>query len=321
MKKFLNFGLSLYVLVAIISIILLNYLFTNYSKNLKVLSPVPDFLTYFKNNQVATINLWFPTFGLFGINIGEPNITAKSALIYDLSSENTIYTKNPKEKLPMASLTKIMTAIVALENKKEQDNYVVGKNDLVGEDVMGLSENEVLNLRELLYGLILPSGNDSAETLASNFPGGRVAFIKAMNDKAKALGLSDTNFTNPTGLEGDGSQYTTAYDLLVITKYALSKFPTFNDIVSTFDYNIFQTATHKAFYLENETNLLTSYPGVKGVKTGYTPEAGLCLVTFLDYKGHKILGVILNSDNRRGDMKDLLDYALKTQGIKPPPHI
>jgi len=320
-KKFLNFGLSLYVLVAIVCIILLNYLFTNYSKNLRVLSPLPDFLTYFKNNQVATINLWFPSFSLFGININEPRISAKSAFIYDLSSEKTIYTKNPKEKLPMASLTKIMTAIVALENKKTEDNYVVSKNDLVGEDVMGLSENEVLNLRELLYGLLLPSGNDSAETLASNFSGGRVAFIKAMNDKTKSLALEDTNFTNPTGLEGDGSQYTTAYDLLVITKYALSKFPTFNDVVSTFDYNIFATATHKAFYLENETNLLTSYPGVKGVKTGYTPEAGLCLVTFLDYKGHKILGVILNSDNRRGDMKELLDYALKIQGIKPPPHI
>ena len=92
-------------------------------------------------------------------------------------------------------------------------------------------------------------------------------------------------------------------------------------VVSTFNYNIEATSTHKAFYLENETNLISSYPGVKGVKTGYTPEAGLCLVTYLDYKGNKIIGILLNSDNRRQEMKDLLDIALQSQGIQPPPHI
>ena len=316
----MNFGLSVYVLVAIVCIILINYFFTTYSRNFQVLSPLPDFLTYFKNSQVATINLWLPEF--ISKQIGnEPYITAKSALVYDLTSNKIIYSKNPKEKLPMASLTKIMTAIISLENPKKDDKYIVSQKDLVGEDVMGLSSGENLTLNELLYGLILTSGNDSAETLASNFDGGRPVFIKAMNDKAKALGLSDTNFTNPTGLEGDGFQHTTAYDLLIITKYALSKFPAFNDVISTFDYNIYQTANHKAYYLENQTNLLTSYRGVKGVKTGYTPEAGLCLVTYLDYNGHKIVSILLNSDNRRGEMKELLDYSLKSQGIKPPPHI
>jgi len=320
-RKFLHFGLSVYILIAIVSIILINYIFTTYSRNFQILSPLPDFLTYYKNKQVATISLWFPSFVSNIFNRGEPQITAKSALIYDLTSDKTIYSKNPKERLPIASLTKIMTAIIALENQKQGDNYVVNKADLVGENSMGITQGEVLNLRELLYGLILLSGNDSAEVLAGNFPGERPAFIKAMNEKTNALGLSDTNFTNPTGLEGDGQQYSTAYDLLVITKYALSKFSIFRDVASTYDYQIYQTANHKAFYLENETNLLTSYPGVKGVKTGYTPEAGLCLVTYLDYQGHKIIGILLNSDNRRGDMKDLLDYALKIQGIKPPPHI
>lgn len=319
MKKFLDFSLSIYVLIAIICIILLNYIYTVYSKNLSVLSPLPDFLTYFKNSQVATIDLWIPNV-IGKSTVSVPEITARSALVYDLTSDKTIYSKNPKLRLPMASLTKIMTSVIALENKKSNDNYNVSQKDLVGEDSMGLSPNEVLSLNELLHGLILTSGNDAAETLATNFPGGRTFFIKAMNNKAGALGLSDTNFTNPTGLEGDGMQYTTAYDLLVITKYALSKFPTFNDVVSTFDYQIYQTPTHKAYFLENETNLLTSYPGVKGVKTGYTPEAGLCLVTYLDYNGHKIIGVLLGSDNRRGEMIDLLDYALKSQNIKPPPH-
>jgi D-alanyl-D-alanine carboxypeptidase len=141
-----------------------------------------------------------------------------------------------------------------------------------------------------------------------------------MNDKVKSLGLSDTHFTNPTGLEGDGKQFTTAYDLVVIAQYALSNFPLFDQVVSTFDYNIPYTQQHKAFYLENETNLLTSYPGVKGVKTGYTPEAGLCLVTYLDYGGHQIIAVILGSDDRRGEMIELLDYSLKSLGITPPTH-
>ena len=287
--------------------------------NPNIVAPIPSFLNLLNNKQVSTLSLWF-----FSLNDNleknKPEISAKSALVYDLTSNKTTFTKNAKDKLPMASLTKIMTAIVALENPKNDDKYVVTGNDLVGEDSMGLDNGEALSLKELLYGLMLKSGNDAAETLANNFKGGREAFIKAMNDKAKALGLKDTNFTNPTGLEGDGKQYTTAYDLIVISKYALDNFPLFNKVVSTFDFNIEGSNTHKAFFLENETNLLTSYPGIKGIKTGFTPEAGLCLVTYLDYSGHKILGVILGSDDRRGEMIELLDYSLESQGIKPPKH-
>ena len=296
-------------------------LFSNQPKqDSKIVSPLPDFLNILNNKQVSGISLWF-----FSLNDSLQkkealNITAKSALIYDLSSNKVLFDKNAKEKLPMASLTKIMTAIIALENPRKDDRYVVEGSDLVGEDSMGLGTGETLSLKELLYGLMLKSGNDAAETLAGNFKGGRSAFIKAMNDKAKSLGLKDTNFTNPTGLEGDGKQYTTAYDLIVISKYALDNFPLFNQIVSTFDYNIEASSSHKAFFLENETNLLTSYPGVKGVKTGFTPEAGLCLVTYLDYQGHKVLGVVLGSDDRRGEMIELLDYSLESQGIKPPKH-
>ena len=295
--------------------------FNSSKEDTSIVSPVPNFLSIFTNNQVSTINLWFPAVqNIVGTNIKKPEITAKSAIVYDLTKKEVLYEKNPKEKLPMASLAKIMTAIVALENKKRDDRYIVLKENLVGEDSMGLSEGEVLSLEELLYGLMLNSGNDAAEVLATNFNGGRGAFIKAMNDKAKSLGLSDTSFTNPTGLEGDGNQYTTTYDLVVISRYALYNFPLFAKIVSTFSYNIAQTATHKAYFLENETNLLTSYPGVKGIKTGYTPEAGLCLVTYLDYNGHQIMGVLLGSENRRQEMKDLLDYSLKSVGIAPPEH-
>lgn len=319
MVKTIIFSIVL-IIISALGFLAYNY-YSNTTNNFSLVSPVPSFLTGFVNKQVSTLNLWLPNLkNRISANFQKPQISAESALIFDTNSQSVIYSKNPQERLPMASLTKIMTAIIALENKKKDDKYIVTKDDLVGEDSMGLDAGETLSLKELLYGLILHSGNDAAETLASNFNGGRKAFIKAMNDKAKSFGLSNTSFTNPTGLEGDGKQYTTSYDLAVITRFALVNFPLFNEVISTFDYTIPQTFTHKEYVLENETNLLTSYPGVKGVKTGYTPEAGLCLVTYLDYKGHKIIAVVLGSSDRRGEMIELLDYSLKSLGITPPAH-
>ena len=294
------------------------YLNTNKNKSISLTLPLPFNFTILKNPQVSTLDIWDPR-RVFGQNMSL-NITGKSALAYDLTTNKVLFIKNPNQRLPMASLTKIMTAIVALEHPLSSDQYLVKKQYLVGEDSMGLSSGEILSLKELLYGLVLHSGNDAAETLAGNFSGGRNAFIKAMNEKALSLGLNNTHFTNPTGLEGDGDQYTTAYDLLIETRYALKNFLVLDQVVATFDHNIYATSFHKAYYLENETNLLTSYPGVMGVKDGYTPQAGLCLVTYLDYKGHKIIAVLLGSDDRRGEMKEILDYSLKEEGVIPPKH-
>jgi len=282
-------------------------------------SPLPDVLTVSKNRQVTLLDLWFPMIEqTHGSGFDVSTLTAKSVLMYDLTTNKAIFQKNTRTRLPMASLTKIMTAIVSFENPRTDNRYVVHGADLVGEDSMGLSPGEILTLEELLYGLMLPSGNDAAEVLASNSPFSRAGFIQAMNNKAKALGLTDTLFSNPSGLQGDGVQYTTAYDLLVITRYAMEHFPLFPQIVSQPEYFLSERPTHKAYDLVSETNLLTTYDGVKGVKTGYTPEAGLCLVTYLDYGGHKIIGIILHSENRRGEMKELLDHSLESFGITPP---
>lgn len=283
-----------------------------------VFSPLPDFLTLLKNNQVSTITLFKPRLDADGLESAPLSIHAKSAIAYDLTEDKIVYTKNPTQKLPMASLTKIMTAIIALENKLGSDQYVVKGKALVGEDSMGLTPDESLSLEELLYGLMLVSGNDAAEVIADNYPAGRDNFVVAMNNKALALGLSNTHFTNPTGLEGDGDQYTSVYDLLVITKYAIVNFPMFDKVAKTVDYHIPYSSAHKEFYLYNETNLLTTYPGVKGIKTGFTPEAGLCLATYLDYQNHKIIAILLGSDDRRNDMKKILDFSLQSAGIKPP---
>lgn len=284
------------------------------------LSPIPRFLSLFANPEVTTLDIWSPSTHTLGGSTQKPTVLAKSALVYDLTTNKVVFEQNANSRLPMASLTKIMTAIVALENKKEGDQYIVSPEDLVGEDAMGLTAGEVVTLKDLLYGLMLNSGNDAAEVLAHNYPFGRDAFVQAMNNKAQALGLQNTHFTNPSGLQGDGEQYTTAFDLVVITRYALSNFPEFAEVVKTVEHTIPYTSTHKYFYLFNETNLLTSYPGVKGVKTGFTPEAGLCLVTYLEYKDHKMIGIVLGSNNRRQEMKEMLDYSLRRIGITPPKH-
>lgn len=309
-----------YVCFSLLLSFAITFVATNVNSQTNLATPLPLFLHVGKNNEVTSLNIWFPSKTTLTNTATMPVISAKAALTYDLSTDKLLYVKNQNQRLPMASLTKIMTAIIALENKKADDKYLVSKVDLVGEDSMGLEQGEVLTQKDLLYGLILHSGNDAAETFASNYPQGRTAFINAMNQKVKALGLDNTHFTNPTGLEGVGNQYTTANDLLVITRYALVNFPFFAQVASSVNYDIPATNTHKAYVLGNETNLLTSYPGVKGVKTGFTPDAGLCLVTYLDYQGHHIIGVLLGSDDRRGEMKELLDYSLNIEGISPPAH-
>lgn len=278
-------------------------------------SPLPKIIAdTFKRN----VTFWEPNFSAKASSHETLDLTAVSAISYDISNDSLLFEKEPGKRLPMASLTKIMTAIIALENLDlSQKVKVTHSAATIGEDSMGLTEGEELTVEELLHGLLMTSGNDAAETIAQTSKFGRSRFLHLMNQKAEDLGLSNTRFTNPSGLEGDGEQYSTAKDLMIMTRYALQN-PTFARIVSTYSYDIPATDTHKEFQLINETNLLTSYPGVKGVKTGYTYEAGYCLVTYLEYEGHQIVAVVMNSQDRRVEMASLLDYSLKEIGIKPP---
>lgn len=288
---------------------------------LRFISPLPKLFLNSQPTVLASEEYWKPNIETVPLtSVKKPNFTARSVLAYDLTTNQLLYSKNIQEKLPIASITKIMTAIVTIENGKLDEKVTISNHAAtIGENVMGLSTGEKISRRNLLYGLVLPSGNDAAEALADTSEVGRDNFVFLMNKKAEMLGLTNTHFTNPSGLEGDGNQYSTAYDLLVMTKYGLDN-PEFAKVVATVEHDIPASDTNKHFYLYNETNLLTTYPGVKGVKTGYTYEAGMCLVTYLDYRGHRIIGVILNSENRREEMKELLDYSLKSLGIEPPLH-
>ena len=242
----------------------------------------------------------------------QPEISGRSGLLVDLNSGNILFEKNSNEKMKIASLAKIMTAVVTLEHKKSDSKIYVSKRAAeIGENSMEIDEGEIYTLEELLYGLILHSGNDAAYAIAENTAGNSDRFVEWMNFKAKEIGLRNTHFTDPSGLED--SAYSTVTDLVKLTRYAL-KNPEFRNIVKTVEREL-TSDTHKYIYLYNQTNLLTTYPGVAGVKTGYTEEAGLSLVTYANNDGKEVIGVVLNSVDRKGDMILMLDHGYKTLGV------
>lgn len=281
---------------------------------LGISSPIPK---VFGTTGTKVVNSWFPKDDGQVVAPYELVLGAKSAFLVDYDSGKILFAKNLKEKLPAASTIKIMTALIALENAALDDVFTVSENaSKVGENSMGLTAGEKLTVRELLFGLMLVSGNDAAVTLAEGIAGSEDAFVDMMNEKVRELGLSGTKFANASGLDVDGEiQFTSTYDMIVIAHYVWDKYPEFGRITSREHIYIESTLDHKAFDLYNDTNLLTTYPGVKGIKPGFTWEAGLCLVTYVENEGKKLLGVILGSDDRRGEMKELLDYGFATYGI------
>ncbi len=279
-------------------------------------SPIPK--VFGATTSVVLINDWFPREPAFNRKSDfELSLSASSAILVNFDTGEILFAKNMQKRAPIASLTKIMTAVVALSEAKQDAVFNVSpKAATVGEDSMGLSGGERLTVEELLYGLMLPSGNDAAVTIAEGVSGTEDAFVTRMNEEARKLGMNDTKFINASGLdEDDRSQYSTAYDVAVLSHFAMQNFEKFRQVVSTEHYTIDATGSHKAFDLYNETNLLTTYPGVRGIKPGFTWEAGLCLATYAENKGVKLLGVMLGSDNRRGEMKEVLDYGFAKYGI------
>ena len=242
-----------------------------------------------------------------------PETVGKSAFLANISSGEVLYNSNENEILPIASLAKIMTAIIAVEHKSLSDTILISKYaDSVGENSMNVTQGETYTLEELLYGLFLHSGNDAAYAIAEGVAGDKDTFVLWMNLKAKELGLTNTLFTDPSGL--DDKAHSTAIELAKLTMYAL-KHKDLRRIAGTVEIEIAENNNHKYIPLYNQTNLLTTYPGVKGFKTGYTEEAGLCLVTYAQNQDVELVGVVLNSIDRKGDMVNMLDYGFSKYNI------
>lgn len=263
-------------------------------------------------------NIWFPK-EVKGATMDEnlSDITARAAFFVETTSGEVLFAKNADEQMPIASLTKIMTAIVALEKMALDKEVLISEYAASMEpDKMFLEKGERLTVEELINGLFLVSANDAAEALAESTTGRREEFLQMMNTKARHLGMNNTHFINPSGLQEDGiSQYSTAKDVSLMSHYAISNFPFLLNITKEPHVYIPETEQHNSFDLYSGINLVTTYPGVLGFKTGYTPEAGLTLVTVARREGKEVIGVLLGCTNRRDDAKRLLDYSFQKLGL------
>ena len=231
------------------------------------------------------------------------NLSAESAALIVCNNDELIYSKNAECVLPMASTTKIMTALVALESMRLDEVVEVHENAVATEGSSAyLTVGETLPMKDLIYALMLQSANDAAEAIAYAVAGGIDEFASLMNDKAKSLGLLATNFANPHGLDSDG-HYTTAADLAKLATYAM-KNAAFREIVSTERY-----VTENGRVFVNHNKLLKLYDGAVGVKTGYTKTSGRCLVSAAERDGIVAVAVTLNAPDDWNDHIKLLDYC------------
>ena len=240
----------------------------------------------------------------------EPNLNSRAAIIYDRNSKKVIYGKEENTKRKMASTTKIMTCMVVLEKGELTDTVIVSKKAAgTGGSRVGLKTGDKVSVQDLLYGLMLCSGNDAAVALAEHMGGSVEGFADLMNEKARQLNLSNTHFVTPHGLDNE-EHYTTAYELAIMADNAL-KNNTFSSIVGT--KNITININGKPRNLSNTNELLGSMAGVYGVKTGFTNGANRCLVTSCKRENLDIITVVLGADTKKFRTQDsikLINYAM-----------
>lgn len=238
----------------------------------------------------------------------EPEISAKAAVLISADTGEIIYERSSSQKLPMASTTKIMTVLLCLESGDLYEEFVVDSDAIKVEgSSMGLREGDIVTKYALCCGMLLPSGNDAANAAAVRIAGSIDAFADMMNDRAREMGLSRTFFVTPSGLEGEGHG-SSAYDMAILAREALRN-ETFREICSQTTIQLeFGNPPYKR-WLKNTNKLLTMCSGVYGVKTGFTDEAGRCLVSACERDGMELICVTLNDRNDWEDHSRLYDYG------------
>ena len=237
-----------------------------------------------------------------------PDVAAKSYIVIDASSGRIISSRNANEKLPIASTTKIMTTILAIENSENLERKIEIPASCTGIEgsSLYLKPKQMVSIMDLLYGTMLRSGNDAAETLAA-YAGrnSQEGFVYIMNEKAVEIGAYNTNFVNACGLHDD-DHYSTAFDLALISRYAM-KNETFKKIVSSVKYKADSLNT----ILYNKNKVVQQYEYGSGIKIGYTKAAGRCLVASAQRDGTEIIAVVLNDNNWFSDCYNLFDWAFE----------
>lgn len=270
--------------------------------------------------QVLSYNLDVPITSLYPQNDGtlDPYVSAQAVVVQDAKSKALLYAKSPDTLVLPASTTKIMTALIALDTWTDLETVITVQNEdrALGQTI-NLIKGEQLTVQNLLYGLLVHSGNDVALALADNYcapkakgevgPCGYDAFVSAMNAKAQALHLDHTVFKNPSGIEQYG-HVTTARDLAILAGIAL-KNPLIAEIVATKSKVITDVTGEIVHPLHTTNELLGVLPGLKGIKTGWTEHAGECLVSVVERDGHTLVIVVMNSLDRFADTATLVEWA------------
>ncbi|WP_440109920.1 D-alanyl-D-alanine carboxypeptidase family protein [Paenibacillus sp. QZ-Y1] len=256
--------------------------------------------------------LLLPSFGLVEAqgSLPGPSTHAQSAALIDVTSGRILYSKDGDKELRIASLTKIMTAIVAIEHSKLDDKVKVTPSSFAKEgSSIYLKLGEEMTLENMLYGLMLRSGNDAASAIAEHVGGSEEGFVLLMNKKAEQIGLSHSHFMNPHGLDAEG-HYSTANDLARLTAYAL-KNPVFKRIVATENKSAPNPNESWEYSWHNKNKMLRMYEGADGVKTGYTKKAFRCLVSSATRNGQQLAAVTLNDGDDWNDHARMLDFGFE----------
>lgn len=244
----------------------------------------------------------------FSINANALEVSAKAAVLINGTTGEVLYSKNDNLQLPMASTTKIMTALLLAEQNTPQKNVVVRDEMIKVEgSSMGLLNGDIVTYNDLLYGMLLASGNDAANVTAYALAGSVSAFSKLMNTKAKEIGLLHTNFVTPSGLDDD-FHYTTAKDLAFLAKYAM-KNELFAKAAGAKSATLCYGNPPYKRSLRNHNKLLASYEGLIGVKTGFTKKSGRCLVTAAKRSNGYLIAVTLNAPDDWNDHRNMLDFG------------
>lgn len=301
----------LWLIPIIVASLTLYRLYCQDSEKDLLISPILDISSIASGWEKETDFPWLPNNQPDNLDVDKVDISATSALVIDYQSGKILYAKNANRPLPIASLTKVMTALIALETVPLDQKMIVSHQATqIGETTMNLEAGEKLSLEELLYGVMMVSGNDAATTIAENITGRIPLFINLMNKKASLLGLKNTKFYNPHGLDEDTNppNQSTVYELAILTYYALDKFPQLTKIAGTDEIIIADNGDHHQYYLINNLGLERTYPGLVGLKPGFTDLAGYCLIGLAENEEKEVLVVFLGSENLKSDLVSLLDY-------------
>lgn len=240
----------------------------------------------------------------------EPVINASAAVLIKADTGEVLYSKNPRAIMAPASTTKMMTAILAIEKGNLDAKVKVSSHAAaIGGSTMNLRPGDEQTLRDLLYGLMLPSGNDAATAIAEYIAGSESRFAQLMTEKARELGMENTRFQNASGLPAV-NHYTTAYDLALLAGYALNN-PVFAEIVQTKIASVPSSRSNVSRPLVNHNKLLWQYPYATGIKTGYTRRAGRCLVASATHNETTLIAVVLKSNTMYQDSIQLLDLGFQ----------